>query len=431
MFPSSILPSHQLLTYETTYQLGSCFHLVLSSQQTEPPCPLCSTPSRRIHSRYTRLVADLPVAGYRVMLELQVKKFFKASPDHCDKFGCKRWIFCERLPEVVQPYGRRSIRLVEALKHLGLLVSAEVSRSIAERFGISASPDSFLRTARGCDAPSDDIVVRKVGIDDWAKRKGHNYATIIVDLERGCPVELLPDREASTLQEWLEAQPEIELIARDRSTAYAEACGSGAPQAEQIADLWHLLRNLFEAIERHISGQYKSLSAALKATLEEEALTSETTISTLASASCSKQSESSRSQQASRRQRRQERFEEVKRLDEQGWSKRQIAKELGLHRVTLRKYLAADELPGHGNAGRRRQSLLDPFKDYLQQRHTGGCHNAARLFRELRARLFRRPHYRQRLSPRAQPRDAKPSNSEHSNHSQAPGSQDLGLVAAL
>ncbi|MBS3934322.1 MAG: transposase family protein, partial [Truepera sp.] len=136
---------------------------------------MCSTPSRRIHSRYTRLVADLPVAGYRVMLELQVKKFFKASPDHCDKFGCKRWIFCERLPEVVQPYGRRSIRLVEALKHLGLLVSAEVSRSIAERFGISASPDSFLRTARGCDAPSDDIVVRKVGIDDWAKRKGHNY----------------------------------------------------------------------------------------------------------------------------------------------------------------------------------------------------------------------------------------------------------------
>ena len=431
MFPSSIFPNEQLLSYQAPQQIGSCFPLTLSSKQSEPPCPLCSTPSRRVHSRYTRLVADLPVAGYRVMLELQVKKFFKASPDHCDKFGCKRWIFCERLPEVVQPYGRRSIRLVEALKHLGLLVSAEVSRSIAERFGISASPDSFLRTARGCDAPSDDIVVRKVGIDDWAKRKGHNYATIIVDLERGCPVELLPDREASTLQEWLEAQPEIELIARDRSTAYAEACGSGAPQAEQIADLWHLLRNLFEALERHLSGQYKTLNATLKqAALNQEAPASSPLDASVSPLSKQRESSSSR-QRASRRQRRQERFEEVKRLDEQGWSKRQIAKELGLHRVTLRKYLAADELPGHGNAGRRRQSLLDPFKDYLQQRHTGGCHNAARLFRELRARLFRRPHYRQRLSPRAQPRDAKPSNSEHSNHSQAPGSQDLGLVAAL
>jgi transposase len=188
MFPTSILPNEQLLGYEATRQIGSCFHLTLTSKQTAPPCPLCSTPSRRVHSRYTRSVADLSVAGYRVMLELQVKKFFKASPDHC-----------ERLPEVVQPYGRRSIRLVETLKHLGLLVSAEVSRRIADKFGIRASPDSFLRAARGFDAPSDEVVVRQVGIDDFAKRKGHTYGTIIVDLERGCPVELLPDRETSTL----------------------------------------------------------------------------------------------------------------------------------------------------------------------------------------------------------------------------------------
>lgn len=212
MFPSSILPNEQLLSYEATQQIGSCFHLTLTSKQTEPPCPQCHTPSRRVHSRYTRPVADLPVAGYRVMLELQVKKFFKASPDHCDKLGCPGWIFCKRLPEVVQPYGRRSIRLVEALKHLGLLVSAEVSQRIADKFGIRASPDSFLRAARGFDAPSDEVVVRQVGIDDFAKRKGHTYGTIIVDLERGCPVELLPDRETSTLvitraKPWLARPP--------------------------------------------------------------------------------------------------------------------------------------------------------------------------------------------------------------------------------
>lgn len=381
MFPTSIFPNEQLLGYESTRQIGSCFHLVISSRQTEPP-PLCSTPSRRVHSRYTRCVADLPVAGYQVILKLRAKKFF------CDKFGCQRWIFCERLPEVIQPYGRRSIRLVEALEHLGLLASAEVSQRIASKFGIRASPDSFLRLARGFDKPSEEIVLRKVGIDDWAKRKGHNYATIIVDLERGCPVELLPDREASTLREWLETHPEIELLTCDRASCYDAACSLGAPQAEQIADLWHLLKNLLEALERHIAGQYRSLNAALKAALEQEALASEITTTVPAPASCSKQSESSSSQQASRHQWRQERFEEIKRLDEQGWSKRQIAKEFGLHRVTVRKYLAVDELPEHGNAGRRRQSVLDPFKDYLQQRHAGGCHNATKLFRELRTRGY-------------------------------------------
>jgi transposase len=87
MFPASIFPNHQLLSYEATQQIGSCFHLILSSKQTQPRCPLCHTPTRRVHSRYTRFVTDLPVSGYRVVLELQVRKFF------CDKLGCPRWIF--------------------------------------------------------------------------------------------------------------------------------------------------------------------------------------------------------------------------------------------------------------------------------------------------------------------------------------------------
>jgi transposase len=392
MFPTSIFPYQQLLNYEFTQQIGSCFHLVFSSKQAEPQCPLCSTPAQRVHSHYGRSVADLPVAGYQVRLELQVRKFF------CDKPSCPRWVFCERLPDVARPYERRSIRLSEALQHLALLASAEVGHRVASKFGIHTSPDSLLRLARGRDEPNEKAEVHKVGIDDWAKRKGHNYGTIIVDLERGCPIELLPDREASTLTDWLEAHPQIELITRDRATCYAEACTLGAPQAQQIADLWHLLKNLFEAVERYIAGQHKTLNAALEqAACEKEALEApETTpaspppseVLAPAAPASPKPPTCRPEQQTSRRAWRQERFEKIKCLQAKGCSNTKIAEELGLHRVTIGKYLAAAELPEHGNQGRQRKSLLDPFKDYLRQRHAEGCTNATRLFRELRAQGY-------------------------------------------
>src|SRR3954462_7460501 len=92
--------------------------------------------------------------------------------------------------------------------------------------------------------PEELAVVRAVGIDDWAWRKGHRYGTIVVDLERHKVVDLLPDREADTVAQWLTEHPEIEVVSRDRSAAYADAARRGAPQALQAADRWHLLENL-------------------------------------------------------------------------------------------------------------------------------------------------------------------------------------------
>jgi transposase len=169
-----------------------------------------------------------------------VRKFF------CDEVYCERQVFCERLPTVVEPYSRRTIRLTEALNPVSMLVSAEVGRKITRPMGIRTSPDSLLRVARQCPEENEQSELTKVGIDDWAKRKGYTYGTIIIDLERGHPVALLPDRETATVKSWREQHPKLKLITRDRATAYAEACTEGAPQAEQIADLWHLLKNLRE-----------------------------------------------------------------------------------------------------------------------------------------------------------------------------------------
>ncbi|MDD3654047.1 MAG: transposase [Desulfotomaculaceae bacterium] len=89
-----------------------------------------------------------------------------------------------------------------------------------------------------------------LGVDDWAWRKGHSYGTILVDLETHKVVDLLPDRQVSTLQQWLQDHPGVEIISRDRSQSYAKAAQMGAPNAQQIADRWHLLKNLGEALER-------------------------------------------------------------------------------------------------------------------------------------------------------------------------------------
>lgn len=101
-----------------------------------------------------------------------------------------------------------------------------------------------------------------LGIDDFAFRKGQSYGTILVDLEQRKPIDLLPDREAETLSRWLKQHPEIEIISRDRAGAYAEGAKTGAPNAKQVADRWHLFKNLGEAIERALQNHSRSISKA-------------------------------------------------------------------------------------------------------------------------------------------------------------------------
>src|SRR5258706_8893308 len=130
---------------------------------------------------------------------------------------------------------------------------------------ITTSPDTLLRRVKRLKNESAPPP-RVVGIDDWAWRKGQHYGTIFVDLERGDVIDLLPDRAAETVAAWLKAHPGVEVVSRDRSAAYAQAATEGAPQAEQVADRWHLLKNLREAVERVLERHSAVVDAALKAT---------------------------------------------------------------------------------------------------------------------------------------------------------------------
>src|SRR6266699_4507885 len=208
-------------------------------------CPGFETHSDTVHCQYQRMVHDVPCGGRRVILRLQVRKFF------CRESSCPRKVFAERLPDLVQPWARVSNRLLEELKAIGLAASAEVSERLAPRLGMKVKAPTLLRYLRTIkDPPKADVTV--LGIDDFAMRRGDKYGTILINIETGKPLDLLPDRTAEAVFPWLEKHQEIDVVSRDRASAYADAVKRALPQATQVADRYHLIQNLREHVQRFL-----------------------------------------------------------------------------------------------------------------------------------------------------------------------------------
>lgn len=324
-------------------------------------------------------MTDLPAQGLAVRVELHVRKFF------CDLTECARRVFAERLPSVAPSYARRTSRLAAAQTQIALALGGEAGARLAADLAMTTSADTLLRSVRRA-GPVESIVPRVLGVDDFAFRRGRTYGTILVDLERRRPIDLLADREAASLAQWLRQHPGVEIITRDRAPAYADGARQGAPAALQVADRWRLLRNLGDAVERVLSREHTALKAAAGA-LEAEATPAVEDLTERPPQTSAAPTSKVTAEREAKRQRRVDRYDEARQLWAEGHSKRTIGRKLDISRQTVRRMLAADVFPERATPHRRHS--LDRYAEGLKRRWDEGCHNAAHLWRELNERGYR------------------------------------------
>lgn len=359
--------------------------VMMQTTQLTAACPICQYTSSRVHSHYERTIADLPWADIPVHLILTVRRFF------CDNEACRQKIFVERLGNAIAVYARRTQRLKTRLQQLAFRLGGEAGARTAGEWNLSASSTTLIRLIRAAELPP-ETTPRVLGVDDWAKRKGQTYGTILVDLEQHRPIELLPEATAEALAAWLKAHPGVEIISRDWATIYAQGASEGAPEATQVADRFHLLQNMTDMLKRFLDHQPKILQEAAKQAAEQATanLSPETTSSEAPDALVNvtpevepgeaAQAEPAQSDKPSSE--REQRFAQVKALQQQGWSQRKIARHLGLSRPTVRRYWDYQIYP-HPVQGHQSTSTALPYFDYLTERWLAGCHNRQQLYQEL------------------------------------------------
>jgi transposase len=381
MSVATLLPDPKRLHLEYIVAAADVITLVVQTTASAAFCPSCGQGSIRIHSRYHRTVADLPWHGLPVRLQLSCRKFF------CDRPDCSRRIFTERLPGIVRPSARQTERMAQALLLIGYALGGEAGARLVAELGMSGSPDTLLRQIRQA-MPSVAGTPQVLGVDDWAFCRGQRYGTLLVDLERGRPADLLPDRQAETLADWLKEHPGVQIVTRDRSWEYARGIKEGAPDALQVVDRFHLLANLREMLERVVERNRHHLSAVVLPPRSPKGSRASSQKETLSRPR--QPARRSPAEMATRDARYQGRLalrQQVQALREQGESILGIAQRLALNRSTVYRYLRGQP---ESNAVRTRHvgSRLDPFLPYLCQRWSEGCHNGSQLWRELRERGY-------------------------------------------
>jgi len=341
--------------------------LELTPIAAEAACPACGQLSNRIHSRYYRILRDLPCMGIPVKLKLQVRRFF------CDMPTCPKRTFAERIAAATA-YARKTHRLTETLRRIGFAIGGEAGSRLSVHLGITTSGDTLLRLIHSTPVVT-PTTVYVLGVDDWAWRKGQRYGTLLCDLEQHRLLDLLPERSAETLATWLIDHPCVNIISRDRGGYYAQGAKLGAPQALQVADRFHLLCNLRETLVR-ILDRHSRL-------IREVAHSVNTSQTPLLQPDYSNESPSHTNNNAKEasRFRRFEQYSQVIGLRKLGTSVRQIALQAGLNRGTVQRYLHAGQFPERAARQYRRQ--IDSFINYLRRRWEEGCHNAVQLTQEL------------------------------------------------
>jgi transposase len=366
--PQELLPTGAGLVLEQVQLCGGAVWCTCSftRRRRARRAQFCGLWSEAFLSSYQRSIADLPLADRQVVVRLNVRRF------RCRESSCPRKTFVEQVPMLAARYARRTRRLRSDLEFIGLALGGRPGSRLSRRQQKPTSRTTLLRLVRALpELPVD--TPRELGVDEFAFRRGRRYGTILIDARSHHVVDLLEDPSADALVKWLSEHAGVSIICRDRDGVYASAASRGAPGATQVADRWHIVHNLADALER--------MAVRVLARLHKERMTE---------ASSEQLPPPSVVVQTSRIQSRNERrHAEIHALRSKGMNITAIAEQLRLNRTTVRKFIrvsSASDLRRPSGEGLRG---LDRFTPYLVRRWKEGCRVAAFLHDEVRALGYR------------------------------------------
>jgi transposase len=319
------------LSIEGVEDAGDVIVVQASTRGDEVACPACGTPTGRVHAFHERIPADVPVDGRRVRVRLRIRRM------RCPVTECARQTFREQVPGVLERYQRRTVRLGEKVRAVVRELAGRASARLLPALGIAVGRDTAVRVLLGIPLP-DHGVPRVLGIDDFALRRCHKYATVLIDADTGVRIDVLARRGAQVVADWLRAQPGVEVVCRDGSTAYAQAVRDALPHAIQVADRWHLWHGLCDAVGKEVAAHSACWATA---TGLRDGKLAETTL---------------------------QRWQQIHALLDAGVGLLDCSRRLGLAMNTVKRYARAATPERIQRVPKYRACMVDPYRDHLRAR---------------------------------------------------------------
>lgn len=344
--------------------INTAIHMHLSSFDSFGVCPYCGHISYQVHSTYVRTLADLPILGQRVILLFEARKFF------CKNDECSKKTFAEQPGDEICRYQRRTQRCERVIGNLCAKMSASSASLLLQVMEIPVSRSTVLRTIYRIPIPYFGVVTQ-LGVDDWAFRKGVTYGTILVNMETGDVIDLLADRETASFECWINKHPQITLVSRDRSTDYSSAIANTGREIIEIADRFHLVKNMTDCITKVISEHYVEYRKSLS--IQEIAINTQPQIAPEEPTLTDMKIDT-----------RTNMFNEVKELQAKGFKINAIAKKLHIARQTVRKYMLFQELPVRRSKVRNEYYKFD---QYVENEYIKGK-SLSQIYREIKSKGF-------------------------------------------
>ena len=298
----------------------------VASTQSGSECPNCKVLSKSVHSYYFRSLMDLPMLDNETWIRLKARKFY------CGNGQCQIKVFTERFTSLFGSGKRITERVKERVLKVAMLMGGNGGEKLCRLMKMPVCSSTLIRAIHHQPVKQNETP-KILGIDDWAFKKRLNYGTVMVDMERRKIIDLLPDRETDSVRRWLEAHPGVQVVSRDRYSNFANGVKQASEDIVQVADRWHLLKNMGDAIQKTIDRNYIILKSAREKEIRRQQDLH------------AKEIESTAAVQEEIKGILQRKFYKVKELLAQGLSISKISQEAGVQRVTIRRWKEFDALP--------------------------------------------------------------------------------------